>query len=245
MRVDGLPDGLQAFRMQTSPCDGRPGDPATLTGKFTPAFPFLGLYDLVIRLLSRERAWRAMMLARLDPRGDELIVDAGCGTATFLCDIGSSTPGIELIGVDPDERILVRAREKLASSGVTAELRRGYLRDLAGLLSGREVGKITSSLVFHQVPLSEKRDGLAAMLAALKPGGTVLIADYGLQRTATMRTLFRLVQCIDGFEDTQPNADGVMPSLMREAGFIEVEEADVFATFTGSISIYRGRRPEA
>lgn len=243
MRVDNVSDSSQIFGMQSSSHTRRLDDPADRARGFTPAFPFLGLYDLVVRLVSRDRTWRSALLARLAPREGELIVDAGCGTGTFLKDIGQNAPRAGLIGVDPDERVLLRARRKLAGAGMTAELQRGYLRDLAGLLSGREVGKITSSLVFHQVPLAEKCEGLAAMFAALAPGGTVLIADYGLQRTATMRALFRLVQYVDGFEDTQPNADGVLPALMRDAGFIEVAETDVFVTATGSISIYRGSKP--
>ena len=212
---------------------------------FTPAFPVLGLYDLVVRWFTRDRAWRSALLERLSPREGELIVDVGCGTASFLKDIARRAPRATLVGVDPDERILARARDKLASTGAYVELRHGYLRDLATLLEGRHVAKITSSLVFHQVPLEEKRDGLAAIFTALAPGGQVFIADYGLQRTMAMRTQFKLVQCVDGFVDTQPNADGCMPELMRAAGFTEVEETDVFATATGSISIYVATRPRA
>ncbi|MCY1250212.1 hypothetical protein D3C72_2293450 [compost metagenome] len=60
-----------------------------------------------------------------------------------------------------------------------------------------------------------------------------------------MRALFKLVQYVDGFEDTQPNAEGILPELMRDAGFIHVEETNVFATATGSISIYRGVKPNS
>ena len=42
----------------------------------------------------------------------------------------------------------------------------GYARDSAELLRGRGVSKVLSSLVFHQVPVEEKRAGLAAILAA-------------------------------------------------------------------------------
>jgi hypothetical protein len=42
-------------------------------------------------------------------------------------------------------------------------LRRGYLREVGTILSGVGVNKIVSSLVFHQVPLAEKRAGLKAM----------------------------------------------------------------------------------
>ena len=54
-----------------------------------------------------------------------------------------------------------------------------------------------------------------------------------------MRTLFRLtVQSLDGVSDTQPNADGVLPQLMREAG-LTVDTTRVIPTLTGSISIFR------
>ena len=91
--------------------------------------------------------------------------------------------------------------------------------------------------------MAEKRAGFAAAYQALQPGGALHIADYGLQRTALMRRLFRQVQRLDGFENTQPNADGVLPSLMQAAGFVDVREQTVVPTPTGSISLYVARRP--
>ncbi|MGJ4997850.1 class I SAM-dependent methyltransferase [Bradyrhizobium sp. HKCCYLS3077] len=211
---------------------------------FTPAFPVLGAYDLIVRWVSRETAWRSALIDRLDARDSELIVDAGCGTGSLLMLLGVKASGARLIGIDPDARILDRAAAKLARASVQADLKHGFLRDVCAVIGEGQASKITSSLVFHQVPMQEKRAGLAAMVKALAPGGTVLIADYGLQRTMLMRSLFKLVQCVDGFVDTQPNADGLLPQLMREAGFTEVVETDLFATPSGSISIYRGRAPQ-
>ncbi|HXO12705.1 MAG TPA: hypothetical protein VN871_10125 [Mycobacterium sp.] len=99
-----------------------------------------------------------------------------------------------------------------------------------------------SSLMFHQVPLEEKRDGLAAIYETLTPGGCLHVADYGLQRTAKMRKRFRLVQKGDGYDVTEPNARGVLPELMTEVGFDSVDETHVFETLSGSISIYRAVR---
>ena len=79
-------------------------------------------------------------------------------------------------------------------------------------MRGRGVNKIVSSLVFHQVPLEEKEAGLAAIRAALVPGGELHVADYGLQRTRWMRKLFRIVQAGDGYDNTEPNAAGCCPS---------------------------------
>ena len=106
----------------------------------------------------------------------------------------SPSSSTALIGIDPDEAILERARRKVAKAGVRVELRVGYARDAAALLEGRRINKIVSSLVFHQVPLPEKRVGLAAMCEALVPGGELHLADYALQRTALMRRLFRIAK---------------------------------------------------
>src|SRR5262249_21718069 len=135
-----------------------------------------------------------------------------------------------------------RAHRKLQAAGIAVTLKQGYLRDASVLLAGAGVNKIASSLVFHQVPLAEKRAGLCAVYAALSPGGELHVADFGLQRTRLMRRLFKIVQHVDGYENTQPNADGILPSLMEEAGFAQVKETAVIPTPTGSISLYKAIR---
>lgn len=206
---------------------------------FTPAVPLLWAYDPLVALLTRERRWRSALLRQLNPIADDVIADIGCGTGSFLALVGTAAAPCRLIGIDPDEAILVRARTKLAAAGVNAECRRGYLRDASSMLADAGVTKIVSSLVFHQVPLAEKQSGLAAMYAALKHDGELHVADYGLQRTFLMRSFFRTVQIVDGFEDTQPNAEGALPRLMMQAGFADVDETEVIPTATGSISLYR------
>jgi ubiquinone/menaquinone biosynthesis C-methylase UbiE len=209
---------------------------------FTPALPLLWAYDFIVAAFTRECTWRGAFLRRLDPRPSDVIADIGCGTGSFLALLGRAAKSAKLIGVDPDDRILRRARRKLEAAGLVVTLKAGYLRDVSAMLAGAGVNKIASSLVFHQVPLAEKRAGLSSIYSALGPGGELHIADYGLQRTSLMRSLFRVVQHFDGYENTQPNADGILPSLMREAGFAQVKETAVIPTLTGSISLYRAIR---
>ncbi len=185
---------------------------------YVPAAPQLWLYDALVVVLARAPRWRRALLAQLAPREGDVIADVGCGTGTQLVKIGRSAPGVTLIGIDPDPAVLQRARRKLAGAGVVAGLSRGYARDAAQLLGDRGVNKIVSSLVFHQVPPEEKIVGLAAIRAALTPGGELHVADYGLQRTPLMRKLFRIVQAGDGFANTEPNALGVLPVLMSQVG---------------------------
>ena len=91
---------------------------------------------------------------------------------------------------------------------------------LVDSLGANSVDTVVSSLVLHQCPLPMKRAILASVYEVLKPGGKVVIADFGLQRTALMRLAFRIVQLADGKEDTQPNADGV---LARSIGRVWIQ----------------------
>jgi len=209
---------------------------------YVPAAPQLWLYDLFVVLLARAPRWRRALLAQISPRAGDVIADIGCGTGTQLVQIGRSARDLILIGIDPDPAVLRRARRKTASAGLAVGLTRGYAREVAELLRDRAVNKVVSSLVFHQVPPAEKEAGLTAMRAALVPGGELHVADYGLQRTPLMRKLFRIVQSGDGFDNTEPNARGVLPELMTRVGFRGVRETAVIPTPTGSISLYRAER---
>jgi len=209
---------------------------------YTPAAPQLWLYDFLVAVLTREKKWRGLLLDEIRPRKEDRIADIGCGTATLITLICKTVSPDKIVGIDPDPDVLELARSKTNKLGREIDYRPGYARDAQELLAGLGINKIVSSLVFHQVSLEEKRQGLGSMHEALIPGGQLYIADYGLQRTPLMRKLFRIVQKGDGFENTQPNADGVLIELMHEAGFTRVREHCVIPTPTGSISIYRAER---
>jgi len=213
---------------------------------FTPAAGHQWLtpfYDFGVAALTREHRWRSALIAQVRPGAGDVIVDVGCGTGSLLVRLGQAAPSARLMGIDPDPAVLARARKKVAVAGLSVELHIGFARQAAELLERWRPTKVLSSLVFHQVPMEEKVAALAAMYAALGAGGEVHIADYGLQRTPLMRALFRaIIQNLDGRVNTEPNARGVLPDLMREAGFRCVEETLVIPTLSGSLSLYRGVR---
>ena len=129
---------------------------------FVPAAPLLWTYDVLSFLMAGTRRWRPALLAQVAPSHGDVIADIGCGTGTQLRLIARACPSISLIGIDPDARIRRRAQAKLANVRPPVELMAGYARDSAELLSGHGVTKVLSSLVFHQVPLDEKRAGPTA-----------------------------------------------------------------------------------
>lgn len=207
---------------------------------FTPAMGRFGagqLYDAIIALTG-ERRWRGAAAGQLALAPEDVVVDVGCGSGSQMLLLHGLEPRARIVGVDPDPRMLGLARAKAQRAGATVEFCEGMGDALEAVLPAGSASKLVSSLVLHQCPMPVKRAILASMHQLLRPGGRLVIADFGLQRTRTMRWAFRIVQMADGFEDTQPNADGILPSLIAEAGFVNVREAEVIPTITGSISIY-------
>lgn len=211
--------------------------------KFTPAlgYGFLTpLYDVSVAAATRENTWRRKLIRLIDPRPGDRILDVGCGTGSLAIRLYRREPGVSVIGLDPDPRILDRARFK--SREMPIKWIDGFLDEATAPRIGT-VDKVTSSLVLHQTPMDEKRRILATMFELLEPGGLLAIADFGLQRNVLMRTLFRCtVQLLDGGEDTRASAEGRLPELMIDAGFEAVEERDVVNTVIGSISLYTARK---
>ncbi len=199
-------------------------------------------YDAAIALTTREATWRTALLGLVDPHGEDVILDIGCGTGSLIAAMKAASPEIQIVGLDPDPEVLVIAKAKARSRGHKVEFVQGFGDELAEKLGARAINKIVSSLVFHQVPLDGKRSTLQAAFDYLPEGGQLFIADFGEQRTPLMRFLFKTVQRLDGFEFTQPNADGCLPIILTDVGFSAVQEALVVPTIVGSISLYSAQK---
>lgn len=212
---------------------------------YTPPLGFAALtpfYDLAVAALTRENVWRSKLVQKLAARPGERVLDVGSGTGKLAIAVTAAEPLCNYRGIDPDAAAVAVARRKVALAASAAAFEVGPFDRLPD--DGQAVDKVVCSLVFHQVPLAEKHRLLENMLEWLKPGGELYIADYGAQRTLPMRLAFRVtVQLLDGIEDTQPNADGILPLLIQQAGFQEVVTLDAVDTATGRIEVLRARKP--
>jgi ubiquinone/menaquinone biosynthesis C-methylase UbiE len=213
---------------------------------FTPALgkhwltPF---YDVAVALTTREGAWRTALVENVDPKPGECIVDVGCGTATLGIAMMKQQPLAKIIGVDPDPNVLTIAARKAAKANVEIAFVQAYGDAMEGHVAPNSVDKIFSGLMLHHVTTKTKLSIFKAAYQALKPSGLIVIADFGKQKSWVAKSLFRLIQALDGFETTQPNADGILPTLMADAGFSSVREEKVIFTPVGTISLYMAQKP--
>ncbi len=200
------------------------------------------LYDAAIAATTRENKWRAALIERLAPSAGDVVLDIGCGTGTLAGRIKHAAPAVTMIGIDPDPEVLKIAKSKADRRLLKIEFVEGFGDEIVEKLGSRGITKIVSSLVFHQVPFEGKESILCAAHDLLPSGGEIFVADFGEQKTGFMRACFKTVQRLDGYEYTQPNADGCLPILMKDVGFDDVKEELVLPTIVGSISLYTPRK---
>ncbi len=124
-----------------------------------------------------DRKWRFYIdattretLARLALRGEERVLDVGCGTGEFLRQVHERYPRARLAGVDPVPQMLALARDKLPA----ADLRVAWANGLPWADASFDV--VASCNVFHYVthPLPALRE----MARVLAPGGRIVITDW-------------------------------------------------------------------
>lgn len=196
------------------------------------------LYDLAIRYLTRENTWRSALAKQINPVPGDRILDVGCGTGSLLAILAEHCPEADFMGLDPDIEALERASKKI--NGPNIRFIPGFLSKEA-LPQGWQPTKITSSLMFHQVPLLKKSEIVDIMRSLLMPGGELHIADYAMQKSPLMRSAFRMtVQQLDGVEDTKHNAEGILERILVAPGYL-TEKTLSFPTATGSISLFKAK----
>ena len=122
------------------------------------------------RISAPQEALGRAVLARMDLRGDETVLDAGCGSGRVTEALLERLPRGRVIAVDASPSMVEQARRRL---GERVEI---HQMDLLELELAQPVDAILSTATFHWVL---DHDALFRRLhAALRPGGQ-LIAQCG------------------------------------------------------------------
>lgn len=151
------------------------------------------IYDVTRKyyLLGRDR-----LILKLDMQPGQSLMEIGCGTGRNLALASRLYPGIDLYGLDISSEMLATARKSLAGEGnYDAVLKLGdAARFTAADFNVVGFDRIMISYALSMIPEWQRTIEMA--LAALNPGGSLHIADFGQQqglprwfRTILMRWL--------------------------------------------------------
>ncbi len=131
------------------------------------------VYD---RISAPMEALGRAVLDRLELRGDETVIDAGCGSGRVTEALLARLPRGRVIAVDASASMAQSARERLAGAGIgpeRVEVREG---DLLELEVDEPVDAILSTATFHWIADHDRL--FRRLRTALAPGGR-LVAQCG------------------------------------------------------------------
>lgn len=197
-------------------------------------------YDPIVAATTRERKFKSLLSTLANIQNGDTILDIGCGTGTLAIEVKNKTPDAAVFGIDGDPHILKIANQKALQVNTAISFQLALSYDL--LYPNENFDCCLSTLFFHHLTLENKMRTLLEMHRVLKPGGRSYVADWGKPTNLLMRFLFFQIQLLDGFETTQHNVEGLLPTLMGSSGFVDIQVEKEIPTIFGTMTLYSMRK---
>lgn len=173
-------------------------------------------YDRIATPMTR---WGTAVLDRLPLRGDERILDAGCGSGRVTQQLLERLPRGRVVALDASTAMVEQARERLAAAGL-ADRAEFVVADLGQPLPIAEpVDGVLSTATFHWVL---DHDALFRNLAAvMRPGAPFVAQCGGGDNIARVRRVMReLGEAWTPWNFAWPDETR---ARLEAAGFVDVE----------------------
>ncbi|QHI69594.1 class I SAM-dependent methyltransferase [Tichowtungia aerotolerans] len=179
------------------------------------------VYDLLapIMTLGLERRFHRMVIRQLALRGDEQVLDIGCGTGTLTRDIAaalSDKTNSCCTGLDAAEKMIAAARKKAAGirniqfDAAIAE-RLPY--------ADRTFDAAVSTFFFHHIHFELKKKVLAETARVLKPGGRMMIVDVDIPTSLFGTLCARSGHWLFQQNEIAENIEGRLRDAMDKSSF--------------------------
>lgn len=207
---------------------------------FIPAMRFRILtpvYDTFLRVVMKEIKLKSQLIAQLDPKDDDRILDFGCGTGTLTLMIKKASPGCVVYGIDIDPQGLEIAEKKARRERVDVHL---IQYDGVTLpFADESFDKVVTSLMIHHLSNEEKIPIFRELHRVLKKGGELHILNFGLQRSLYTEPLTSFLKFLEPIEG---NILGKIPEYLKISSFEDVKEVNYENTLIGTVSFYRSKK---
>lgn len=213
----------------------------TQDDKYIPALSYdrlTPLFDPLLRWSMRELELKRRLIVQAQIEPGQRVLDLGCGTATLTILLKQTHPAAAVVGLDGDPKILAIANAKVATAGVDLTLDHGLAYEMP--YPDQSFDRVVSSLVIHHLTTENKRRAFKEIYRVLRPGGELHVLDFGQPHNLYTAIVSLLAQRL---EEAADNVQGLLPAMLREAGFDQVAVTARFTTVFGSLALYRAWRP--
>jgi trans-aconitate 2-methyltransferase len=205
------------------------------------------------RLSDPQFGWGVQLIESLPLRGDETVLDAGCGSGRLTAELLKRLPRGCIIALVASANMVKTAAARLSDQLDRVEFREA---DLSSFTLPHPVDGIFSNAVFHWVP--DHAQMFHSLFGALKPGGW-LVAQFGgggnlarlKARVSMMRTDEPFRRYLEKFDEVA-HYEPIEPTVarMKDAGFVDVDaglhaapvtfpDAVVYKNFIRSVNLHR------
>jgi trans-aconitate 2-methyltransferase len=175
------------------------------------------------RISTPQQRWAGAVIDRLRLRGDETVLDAGCGSGRVTGLLLDRLPHGHVIAVDGSAAMIAEARANLDPERTTL-----IRSDLMELELEEPVDAVFSNAVFHWILDHERLFG--ALAAALRPGGRLEAQCGGAGNVARFYASAAEVAAQERFADLPPGVDphkfpdpAETSEILAAAGFEAIE----------------------
>jgi ubiquinone/menaquinone biosynthesis C-methylase UbiE len=194
----------------------------------------LPLYDPLVKLMGGDAA-RERLLKQAGLRPLQRVLDIGCGTGTFAIRIKRVHPASEVVGLDPDPKVLARASRKAERAAVAIRFDEGSSDELP--YPDAAFDRVFSSFMLHHLQGNEKERTLREVRRVLRPGGSFHMLDFRKPESNGNGLLTRWLHSSHRLEE---NAESSVLALMRAAGFRDAEMVEQRSMTLWRIAYYQG-----
>jgi demethylmenaquinone methyltransferase/2-methoxy-6-polyprenyl-1,4-benzoquinol methylase len=127
--------------------------------------------------------WRRALVAAIDPRPGERVLDVATGTGLVAAELAAS--GADVVGLDQSEEMLAVARGRL---GARVTLLRGEAERLP--FADGEFDALTFTYLLRYV--DDRAATMRELARVVRPGGRIGMVEFGVPQAAALRALWRV-----------------------------------------------------
>ena len=168
------------------------------------------------------------------------VLDVGCGTGKLAIQAAAVAGGsaVVALGIDATPGMITLARENARRARSRAEFRVGVGEALP--VADGSIDAVTSSYFFHHLPSDVKRQAILEMWRVLRPGGRLVITDYG-QPKGVVGKIAAFPMRLNFHEYVRGQLAGELEAIITEERLGPIEHLHSFLGYINVVRVVKHR----